>query len=142
MIYSIIYVSSAIEPFSNEQLVDLLALARAKNSEKHITGMLLYHDGDFMQVIEGEKNAVLTLFAKLCLDPRHQNVMTLMEGEVEARSFSEWSMGFKVLSDDAAASLDGFDDFMKNPLSEEPLSGTSDKAKIMLRSFKKMALRQ
>ncbi len=65
MIY-LVYVSSATKLFSEAELVELLRQARARNSHSGITGMLLYSNGNFIQVIEGEETIVLAL---------HQNLM-------------------------------------------------------------------
>jgi hypothetical protein len=49
---SIVYSSSAVKPFSEEELVALLQQSRQNNERLAITGMLLYKDLGFMQVIE------------------------------------------------------------------------------------------
>jgi len=90
----LVYVSSATAPFSAEDLRVLLAEARAKNEERGITGMLLYHDGNFIQAIEGEAAAVETLHAEILRDPRHRGVLVLSRGPIERRQFDGWAMGF------------------------------------------------
>ncbi len=56
--FFLVYVSSAVRPFSRVDLDDLLATSRANNARVGITGMLLYKDGNFMQVLEGDEEAV------------------------------------------------------------------------------------
>jgi hypothetical protein len=65
-----IYVSSAAEDFSSENLVMLLDHSRLKNQAARITGMLLFHDGSFIQVLEGEQHQVLATHSRIAQDPR------------------------------------------------------------------------
>ena len=106
--YYLLYVSYATEPFSEEELRALLVQSRKKNKEHGITGMLVYIDGKFIQVLEGPKEKVEQLYAMICRDPRHQKVSTLLEGIIPKRNFAEWSMGFKVLNQREFTNLSGF----------------------------------
>jgi len=49
----LIYVSAATNRFNPAELRELLRLARLKNQQLDVTGMLLYHEGSFLQVLEG-----------------------------------------------------------------------------------------
>jgi Sensors of blue-light using FAD len=88
------YVSSAAKRFSHVELVELLTQSREKNAKLGITGMLLYKDGNFMQVLEGEEAVVRELLASIWKDERHHGIITIMEEVREEREFPEWSMGF------------------------------------------------
>ena len=94
-VYQIIYISAATEPFEDEAITELLKLARTNNGKRDISGLLVFHEGSFIQVLEGAKGAVKATFAKICSDPRHRDVQVLWEGPVEERSFESWSMGYK-----------------------------------------------
>ncbi len=63
--FFLVYVSSATRPFSGEDLRALLATCRKNNAELGVTGMLLYKDGNFMQVLEGDEEAVRGLYEKI-----------------------------------------------------------------------------
>ncbi len=76
----LIYVSSEVAPFSAVELRDLLAKSRSKNAQLGITGMLLYRRGKFMQILEGEEDAVQTLYRKITHDPRHRRIVILFQG--------------------------------------------------------------
>lgn len=54
----LIYGSSSTDRFSEADLVPLLQQAREKNQRLNVTGMLLYRDGNFLQVLEGERETV------------------------------------------------------------------------------------
>jgi len=75
----------------------LLTKARTANTANSLTGVLLYSNGDIMQVLEGEQEVVLHIYEKIKQDIRHRDVTTLADGRIERRNFSHWSMGFKAV---------------------------------------------
>lgn len=108
--FQLIYASAAVKPFTPEELSTLLATARKKNSAAGITGMLLYHAGSFLQVLEGSEEAITELFKVIEKDPRHTNVRVLLRDGIETPEFDEWSMGF-VDTAKSAQVLEGFLDY-------------------------------
>ena len=76
----------------------LLSRARAKNDERGITGMLIRHDGCFLQALEGEDAVIDELYGKIRRDPRHTDVETLQDEAITQRKFSGWTMGFRDVS--------------------------------------------
>lgn len=70
------------------------------NLANGITGMLLYCDGGFIQVLEGEESAVDETYARICRDLRHRDLNPLAKTRVTARDFPGWSMGFRRLTSD------------------------------------------
>lgn len=109
----IIYVSQAKKPMGTATLELLLSQSRRWNTSQGLTGMLIYRyssdagNGYFMQMLEGGKGEVLAIYEKIRRDERHHTVLTLGEGEIEARMFSEWAMGFKNVDDALFAGLPG-----------------------------------
>lgn len=97
-LYSIVYVSSSVRMFAEDDLKLLLTKARAKNTSLGISGMLLYKDGNFIQALEGPRHHVLEVETTITADPRHRDVMVLLRGPAAARSFADWSMGFRNIS--------------------------------------------
>lgn len=93
-VYRVLYRSRATFQPSAAQLQELLAKARAENARLQISGLLLYSEGMFVQVLEGPEEAVRALYAKIEQDPRHTRVDTVSEGLQPARQFAEWSMDF------------------------------------------------
>lgn len=98
MYHYLMYVSYANQPFTDASLTDLLKASHSNNRELDVTGMLLFIDGKFIQVLEGEKQVVRDLFEIIRQDPRHKKVNVIIEGRTEKRNFAEWHMGFKSLS--------------------------------------------
>lgn len=103
MLYYLIYCSVAKELMTDEALRLLLKEARVRNRELVITGMLVYVEGEygmqgqarFLQVLEGSRFLVETLFEKIRNDSRHHDVVLLAEGAIHKRNFKTWEMGFE-----------------------------------------------
>jgi hypothetical protein len=112
----LIYVSTSMTPFTDAELMDLLTLSRGRNHAVGVTGMLLYNDGNWMQVLEGPHGAVRETYSRIRIDPRHQDVTKVVEDDVSERSFDQWSMGFRNLSLADANAIPGFSDFMNRGL--------------------------
>jgi hypothetical protein len=109
-LHHLIYQSTATWPMADADLATLLAQARAHNAAQGITGVLLYHDGQFVQVMEGEEAIVRPLYARICHDPRHRAVVRLADRALAQRSFGEWSMAFRPVQAAEFAALAGFAD--------------------------------
>ncbi|GLK17899.1 BLUF domain-containing protein [Herbiconiux flava] len=93
-VLSIIYSSRATVPFSDADLVELLKVSRRNNAGSEVTGMLLYRDGRFLQVLEGPAEGVRERMAVIARDARHAEVLVLLEEGLSERRFPDWTMGF------------------------------------------------
>jgi Sensors of blue-light using FAD len=134
--YHLVYISYATSPFSEAELVNLLQQCREANKAQGITGMLIYLQERFIQVLEGDRSTIKRLYTKIEKDARHQKVSVLLEGESEERIFKNWSMGFKNLSLTDFNELSGFQDidaFFK----KENISNESSATLIFLKLFYK-----
>ncbi len=96
---NLVYASTAVKQFSADELTELLRRSREKNGRLGITGLLLYKRGEFMQALEGEEASVRALYSIIRVDPRHRNVITLVDVPVAQRRFSDWTMGFENLDE-------------------------------------------
>lgn len=94
MTYQIVYSSEAATPMQTGDLVGLLDHARRRNAAQGITGALVYAEGIFLQILEGDYARVQDLMAKIQRDVRHGDVIILREGEVPAAIFGSWKMAF------------------------------------------------
>ena len=110
-VLQLIYASSETSPFTDEDLLALLDKTRTANEARDVTGLLLYHDGSFLQVIEGDPSVVRPLYDKIIADPRHHNERLVWEAEQDHRSFAGWSMGFHRV-DEADELHPGLADFL------------------------------
>jgi hypothetical protein len=89
------YVSCAAETMKQEALLSLLQQCLTNNEPRGLTGMLLYGNNTFLQVLEGEEAVLDPLIDKIRSDPRHTNINFLYRKPIEARQYADWSMGFR-----------------------------------------------
>lgn len=134
--FQLIYCSSARHLLSKQELVDILIKARDKNSRLGITGMLLYKDGNFMQLLEGEENIVRKLYETIVRDKRHHQVTLLISEAAEERLFPDWTMGFQDLSDPELDLLPGFSPFRKMRLNSSAAGKDAKACLDLLRFFR------
>jgi hypothetical protein len=106
--YYLVYKSSARQSLTHLQLVEILQSSHRNNSLLGVTGMLLYCQGKFLQVLEGERDIVHNLFLKIVKNPLHTDASVLLEGGISHRNFESWVMGYKSLDDAELLSLSGF----------------------------------
>lgn len=127
----IIYFSSSKKYLNPEQIGKLLSESREKNIKNNITGVLLYIDGDFLQVIEGPKKVIFELFELIKKDERHTEILTVINKKIKEKHFIEWNMGFAYTDYEKLRTLSGFENF-----DQKLLSGINDeKALILINKF-------
>jgi hypothetical protein len=116
----LIYVSAAKRPQTDAELIGLLNVSRARNKAAGLSGLLLYDQGCFLQVLEGEPARVSAMFAKIARDERHHRISTLSDAHVDTRSFAAWSMGFSNATPDLIRDVPGFSDFFRSLANPAP----------------------
>lgn len=136
MLFYLIYVSTATEPLSEIQLLDLLQQSRKNNLRLNVTGMLLYQGGQFMQMLEGDQETVLQLYEHICNDARHTDVVTLEQGALMRRNYSEWSMGFHNM--DKRGDMPAYDQYIEQALMSRRFQEVTEGAFKFLVSFSKL----
>jgi len=135
-VFYLVYVSSAKVPLSATDLKELLAQSREKNAGLDITGLLLYKEGNFMQVLEGEKGAVLALMESIEKDRRHHGIIIVDQGEPPRRQFGEWSMAFRNLDDPALRATPGYSPFLNSPFTGDVFTGNEGRCWELLYLFR------
>jgi len=131
-----IYSSAATDKnLSKEELENILEQSRQNNSKVDITGMLLYEDGAFFQVLEGEESVVDAVFKKIKKDTRHDRVTKLIVEPIDERAFGEWTMGYPRVSRQELKEIEGLNDFFSQGNSFLELE--QGRAKMLLKAFKK-----
>ncbi len=97
-IYNLVYMSESRmgppTPATLQAVDDILAVARERNASIDVTGALLFTEGRFVQVLEGERDKVHEVFDRIGADARHADVEILSAQYSERRRFKEWSMAF------------------------------------------------
>lgn len=97
-LFRIVYMSRNLLPGTPEQIqaeVDgILATSRSNNAPVGVGGMLLFNNGCFLQVLEGDYANISLVFERIQRDPRHDQVIVLDASYPAARLFTDWSMAF------------------------------------------------
>lgn len=94
MLVRLIYASRSTQPADDTLIRSILDQSDRRNVEAGITGVLcVCHGNIFMQALEGGRDEVNRLYAKLVRDPRHTDVTLLDYAEISERRFASWRMG-------------------------------------------------
>lgn len=94
--------------FSNEEIIDIINVSRVNNARLGVTGLLIYHEGSIIQILESEKEVLYTLYNKIIKDTRHKAIIKVLDFSITERNFREWSMGFKQVSNENWSELKGY----------------------------------
>jgi hypothetical protein len=129
-----IYASTAESIFKESDIPALLDRARTANEGRGLTGMLLYIEGGFFQVLEGDEAVVDTVYGRIKVDPRHAKITLIIREPIAARDFSEWTMGFSTVDRLEAGQLIGENDFFESASCVTQLD--SGRAKKLLGAFR------
>ena len=90
--FRLIYASRSNPILDGPEVYSLLATSKRNNREHGLTGVLLYGQGYFLQVLEGDRGEVNRVFQRIVADQRHDDVRIIEAVNTGGREFSEWSM--------------------------------------------------
>lgn len=100
MLTQLIYRSRSRTSLSPEELNHLGAGSARRNQAQQVNGLLLYDGEYFMQVLEGQDDTVSALFARICKDPRHTDIVLLLRDPIPRTHFGQWRVGTLDVRDD------------------------------------------
>jgi hypothetical protein len=100
MLTRLIYISRAVGPQTTTVTTQILETARAYNKAHNLTGVLCQGKGLYVQVLEGDRSVVNSLYRRIVADNRHSQTEIVHFGEVESRQFKDWAMALVNLSID------------------------------------------
>lgn len=112
-IHQLVYVSSPVGDIEMEELKKILTKSQYKNLRLDLSGLLIFHRGRFMQLLEGSEQYVKSLYDTIRQDPRHTDLEIIFEADSNSRSMPSWAMGFSV--DDDRSSQIGEENFYITP---------------------------
>ena len=110
MLVRLLYASRAAADAKPDAVCDIMRQSHAYNPGHGITGILCHSDKVYMQVLEGGREAINLLYAKIVRDPRHTDVVLLHYEEINERRYAGWTMGKANLSRINASTLLRFSD--------------------------------
>lgn len=122
-IYHLSYVSTGCDCLKYENIKSILESSNQNNKENGITGILVYCNKHFFQILEGEENSVKELYETIAIDSRHDNVIKIHEGIIENRNFANWSMAFKSYNKELSClddfNMEQFYSYIKTQINDE-----------------------
>ncbi|MFL6658254.1 MAG: BLUF domain-containing protein [Massilia sp.] len=98
MLVRLLYASRAKSEVNCTSIQEIMQQSHAHNPQNGVTGILCHSDKLFMQVLEGGRDEINALYAKILRDPRHTDVVLLHYEEISERHYSCWTMGQANLS--------------------------------------------
>jgi hypothetical protein len=119
--YEITYYSIARPNLDTRDIEAILKTARAFNAKQDITGCLLFHNHQFIQILEGDRRVLEDLLSNIKKDTRHHTVFALSDSEKDKRAFSDWTMAYRELSNEDMDGMKG-DLFINNFLTFSELA--------------------
>lgn len=134
--YRIVYVSDAVRPMTQEDLDTVLSAARAFNAGRNISGLLVYAQQSFLQVLEGDPASIELAYSRAAASPLHTNLRRTDVHVSGGRRFPQWSMGF-----DRAAPGDVVEALLA-PLVEQGKLSHPEVAGILLARFSQLSVPQ
>jgi hypothetical protein len=135
--FHVVCISTASHLLTKAELQAMLEETRETNAKVGITGILLYKDGTFLQVLEGDQEAVMKLATRIKEHHRHKDFQILLRGTSEHRLFADWSVGFRDLTDNSLKCTLGFSDFLNTPFTGVEFSANPADCMKLLLLFKK-----
>ena len=136
------YISSATRSISTDELQDMLKQFRENNARLGVTGMLIYGNQTFLQVLEGEEKTVTDLLNTIKRDPRHTDFRFLQRKTVERREYADWSMGFKRVSGEDLRAVEGLTELGEKDFTPSYLAANSNVVELLMGHFRKERLKQ
>ena len=138
-IHRLTYVSRSVRLMNDSDFDTFLEQIRPKNKSFDVTGLLLYKDKTFLQVLEGKAENIDTIFQKIEQDPRHFKIKLLEHSQpCEKRFFPNWSMGFFSL-DNTVSTSPQFVNFFDPEYTLASHSQNHDQLVQLLTHFQKFA---
>ncbi|MFZ0489999.1 MAG: BLUF domain-containing protein [Salegentibacter sp.] len=90
MRHAICYVSNADQSLTTSEINELLNFCEENNNLRDIKGILLYSEGNFFQVLEGEKEKVVDLYNRIQEDSRHYGIITVIDRDIPQGSYDDY----------------------------------------------------
>ena len=88
----LIYTSEANGRLSGDEVFEIVETSARNNAKRDISGFLIFKDGRFLQLIEGETDSLEVLMQTLERDPRHHSIRIVKRTAANQREFDGWRM--------------------------------------------------
>jgi len=115
-LHRLIYISrinGVVAPDLVVEMEEIVDISNRNNTALGVTGLLLTHDGFFVQALEGSHETISALLGEIAQDPRHTDLKVVSTELISARAFGRWSMraGRRLVNN----ASEGFDPYSMSP---------------------------
>jgi hypothetical protein len=93
-IFRLVYVSQASDSICYSDIQKILESAQRHNQNNNLTGLLIYKDHHFIQILEGVETRVMETVSRIIQDRRNHHFRVLVESLSNKRIFERWAMAF------------------------------------------------
>ncbi len=135
----VIYVSIAADKITSLDTVKILGESQANNKELGLTGMLLFAEGEFCQVLEGPSQNLELVLDRIQCDRRHLSMRIIFHEPVAERSFSNWAMGFEFLPVLNSAEMRDAFQISNSELDSRILNSVAKNVRTYMRTFYRLS---
>ncbi|MGM0932949.1 MAG: BLUF domain-containing protein [Bacteroidota bacterium] len=112
MRYAISYVSTANPNLNEEDIANLFEQVNEFNNSHDITGVLLYAETNFFQLIEGEEKVIKSLYSRIEKDSRHNNIIKFVDKPVDKPAFDGYISKF--VTDNSKLNSSNLDTYLRH----------------------------
>jgi hypothetical protein len=136
MLSQLVYVSNRKTNCTSLEIENILESCKKNNPPLNITGVLLYSDTKFIQLVEGESKIIMELYDKIKLDSRHHKTTMISYGPIKEKAFPSWHMATKDIRGNTVefkTNISGEDKNLFNSI----LKGKEEDGKRVLNMLKK-----
>lgn len=106
--YFIVYSSKAADHMDEDSLKQILDSSGRNNENNNITGMLIFRNDTFIQMLEGKQADVEATFNRILEDKRHEQVLKLFANNTDKRHFPNWKMAMQVVDDATFSQIENY----------------------------------
>ncbi len=91
-LFRLIYASRAADSLTPADHEQILESSQRNNGKAGVTGILAFGAREFLQCLEGSREAVNATYHRILTDPRHRDLVLIDCRDVEQRWFGDWGM--------------------------------------------------
>lgn len=132
--YRIVYMSKSCHPMADKELDEIRLTASRNNRNCNVSGLLVYADDTFFQVLEGPRLEVERVYDIVFQDDRHHRARILQQRDVADRRFADWTMGFCRITE-SEENADAFFDLSRHGFEAQIPDGASEDLVRLMEGF-------
>ena len=94
---TVCYISNKSEHVNKKDIQEIFETTQKNNKSRNITGILLYLENSFFQVLEGDRQELVAVFNTIEMDDRHENIFVVIDKPIDKQTFKDYKSGFSIV---------------------------------------------